>query len=68
MGSAGGIGVLELASRWSSCDPQVADRDVGPVKVTKEASSLAEAGWSVYLVLAKTARGWRLLESGNVYP
>lgn len=26
--------------------------DVGPLKVTKEASSLAQPGWSVYLVLA----------------
>ncbi|MDP9386511.1 MAG: hypothetical protein M3Q48_00930 [Actinomycetota bacterium] len=41
--------------------------DVG-VKVTKEASSLAQPGWSVYLVLARTAQGWKLLESGNVYP
>ncbi|HEX2275277.1 MAG TPA: hypothetical protein VHG90_15525 [Acidimicrobiales bacterium] len=42
--------------------------DAGPVKVSEEASSLAQPGWSVYLVLARTAQGWKLLESGNVYP
>ena len=42
--------------------------DVGPVKVGKEASSLAQPGWSVYLVLAPVVRGWKVLESGNVYP
>lgn len=42
--------------------------DAGPVKVSDEASSLAQPGWSVYLVLARTAQGWKLLESDNVYP
>jgi hypothetical protein len=42
--------------------------DAGPVKVSQEASSLAQPGWSVYLVLARRAQGWKLLESGNVYP
>ena len=42
--------------------------DVGPLKVTKEASSLAQPGWSVYLVVARTRWGKRLLKSGNVYP
>ena len=42
--------------------------DVGPVKIGKEASSLARPGWSVYLVMARSARGWKVLESGNVYP
>jgi hypothetical protein len=42
--------------------------DVGPVTVSKEASSLARPGWSVYLVVARSSRGWTLLESGNVYP
>ncbi|HEX2699346.1 MAG TPA: hypothetical protein VHM89_03980 [Acidimicrobiales bacterium] len=32
--------------------------DVGPVKIGKEASSLARPGWSVYLVMARSARGW----------
>ncbi len=42
--------------------------DVGRVKVSKEASSIAQPGWSVYLVLARSTRGWKVLESGNVYP
>lgn len=42
--------------------------DVGPLKVSTEASSLARPGWSVYLVLARSGRGWNLLESGTVYP
>jgi len=42
--------------------------DVGPVPVSSEASSIAQPGWSVYLVLARSARGWKMLESGNVYP
>ena len=41
---------------------------IGPVKVDPAASSLACPGWSVYLVLARSARGWQVLEAGNVYP
>ncbi len=41
---------------------------IGPVEVASEASSLARPGWSVYLVLARSARGWQVLEAGNVYP
>ena len=42
--------------------------DVGPLKVSRDASSLAKPGWSVYLVVARSPLGWRLLESGTVYP
>ncbi len=41
---------------------------IGPVEVGSDASSLARPGWSVYLVLARSARGWQVLEAGNVYP
>lgn len=41
---------------------------IGPVKVPKEATDLAEVGWSVNVVLGRTRRGWHLLEVGNVYP
>jgi len=44
------------------------DDDLGPVRVPKAASDLAEIGWSVNGVLARTPEGWRLLEVGNVYP
>lgn len=29
---------------------------------------LAEAGWEINVVLARTPAGWRLLEAGCVYP
>ncbi len=41
---------------------------IGPVEVDKAASSLARPGWSVYLVLTRSAPGWQVLEAGNVYP
>ncbi len=41
---------------------------IGPLKVPKEASDLAEVGWSVSVALGRTRRGWQLLEVGNVYP
>jgi hypothetical protein len=31
-------------------------------------SELAEVGWEITVVMARTARGWRLLEVGCVYP
>jgi hypothetical protein len=41
---------------------------IGPLAVPKAASELAEVGWEVNVVMARTARGWRLLEVGCVYP
>jgi len=41
---------------------------IGPLAVPKEASELAEVGWEVNVVLARTSGGWRLLEVGCVYP
>ena len=41
---------------------------VGPLNIAKEASALAQAGWSVNVVLARTRGVWHLLEVGNVYP
>lgn len=41
---------------------------IGPLAVPEEASELAEVGWEVNVVLARTAAGWRLLEVGCVYP
>ena len=43
--------------------------DIGPVIVPPRASDLAQPGWSVSaLLLGRTRRGWRILETGNVYP
>jgi hypothetical protein len=41
---------------------------IGPLAVPEEASELAEVGWEVNVVLARTAGGWRLLEVGCIYP
>lgn len=41
---------------------------IGPLVVPKAASELAEVGWEVNVVMARTADGWRLLEVGCVYP
>ncbi len=40
----------------------------GFLAVPEEASSLAEVGWSVNIVLARLAGHWRVVEVGNVYP
>jgi len=42
--------------------------DVGPVRVPREASDLAEVGWQVNIVLGRGPSGWQILELGNVYP
>ena len=41
---------------------------IGPVRVSKEASDLAEVGWGVNLVLAQLRGEWRIVELGFVYP
>jgi len=42
--------------------------DIGPVKVPKTASTLAQVGWSVTITLARLRGRWQVLEVGNVYP
>jgi len=44
------------------------NKKVGPVKVSKKISSMAQKGWSVYLTLGKKGNSWYIVESGNVYP
>ncbi len=39
-----------------------------PAQVPKQASALAEEGWSVNVVLARVRGIWHLVEVGNVYP
>ena len=41
---------------------------IGPVRVSKEASELAQPGWSVNIVLAQLRGEWRIVELGLVYP
>jgi hypothetical protein len=42
--------------------------EIGPVPVSSEISSKCKIGWVISLELGKTKKGWRMLESGNVYP
>ncbi len=39
---------------------------VGPLKVPKQASALAQEGWTVTVVLARLRGLWHLVEVGNV--
>lgn len=41
---------------------------IGPVRVSKAASDLAEVGWGVNIVLAQVRDKWRIVELGFVYP
>lgn len=41
---------------------------IGPVRVSKEGSDLAEVGWGVNIVLAQLRGEWRIVELGFVYP
>ena len=41
---------------------------IGPVKVPKAASALAQPGWSLSIILARIRGQWQVLEVGNVYP
>ncbi|MDQ6781980.1 MAG: hypothetical protein M3063_00730 [Actinomycetota bacterium] len=41
---------------------------VGPVKVPRAASALAQAGWSVSVSLGRSRGQWQVVEVGNVYP
>ena len=42
--------------------------DLGPVKVPRTVSALAQVGWRVTITLARLRGKWRVLEVGNVYP
>lgn len=41
---------------------------IGPVRVSRKASDLAEVGWGVNVVLARLRGEWRIVELGFVYP
>jgi hypothetical protein len=44
------------------------ERGVGPIAVPKEASDLAQPGWSLFVTAAKHRGRWYLFENGFVYP
>ena len=41
---------------------------MGPVFVSNEISSLCKEGWVINLKIGRTGKGWKMLESGYVYP
>jgi hypothetical protein len=41
---------------------------IGPVRVSRKASDLAEIGWGVNIVLVRLRGEWRIVELGFVYP
>lgn len=41
---------------------------IGPVRVSQEASALAQVGWSVHIVVAQWRGDWHIVELGYVYP
>ncbi|WP_440955118.1 hypothetical protein ACSAZK_16545 [Methanosarcina sp. Mfa9] len=41
---------------------------INPVIVSREISSKAKVGWTVYLAVGKTGKTWKPLLVGNVYP
>ena len=41
---------------------------IGPIQVPNRASELAQPGWMVFIVAARRASRWHLLEVGSVYP
>jgi hypothetical protein len=43
-------------------------KEIGPVFVSTAISSMCKVGWVICLELSKTSKGWRMLESRNVYP
>jgi hypothetical protein len=44
------------------------DGGVGPVTVTTAGSDIAEAGWSVSIVLGRVGKSWQVIGVGKVYP
>jgi len=40
----------------------------GPLRVSRQASDLAEPGWDVTITLVRQRGTWKVLEVGNVYP
>lgn len=58
---------IEPGKLWFE-DYMGSEKKIRPVHVDHEISSLCKVGWVINLVLGKTRKGWKMLESGNVYP
>ncbi|MBI3989143.1 MAG: hypothetical protein HY347_05960 [candidate division NC10 bacterium] len=57
---------VELGKIWLS--PLTRKGEIGPFVVPRSISDRCVVGWNVSLRVGRTARGWRILEVGNVYP
>jgi hypothetical protein len=55
------IGRVEPRALWF-------EGGIGPVRVPRAASDLAQPGWSASAVLARVRNAWQLVEIGDVYP
>jgi hypothetical protein len=58
---------IEPGKLWLE-DYMGSGEEIGPVLVSTEISSRCKVGWVICLELGKTSKGWKMLESGNVYP
>ncbi len=44
------------------------ERHIGPITLPKNVTRLLEKGWIISCALQQTKQGWKIVESGNVYP
>lgn len=57
---------VEPGEIWLS--PLTRKGQIGPFVVPRSISDRCVVGWNVSLLVGRTAKGWRILEVGNVYP
>jgi len=57
---------VEPGKIWLS--PLTRKGQIGPFVVPRSISDRCVVGWDVSLLVGRTAKGWRILEVGNVYP
>ena len=57
---------VEPGRIWLS--PFTRKGEIGPFVVPRSISDRCVVGWNVSLLVGRTAKGWRILEVGNVYP
>lgn len=57
---------VEPGKLWLS--PLTRKGQIGPFVVPRSISDRCVVGWNVSLLVGRTAKGWRILEVGNVYP
>jgi hypothetical protein len=58
---------IEHSKLWLE-DYMGSGKEIGPVFVSTEISSICKVGWVICLEIGKTSKGWEMLESGCVYP